>query len=443
MHRVGITSLFIGFVCCTLNCLADDWPQWMGPTRNGVYGETGIADRIPSSGLKILWRAPVLNGYSGPAVAGNRVFVTDYEIAEGDIRNDPGARIDLKGKERVHCLDAMTGETLWKFEYDRPYKISYPNGPRATPTVDGNRVYVLGAEGDLHCLSADTGQVVWNRQLAEEYDTEPPIWGYAAHPLVHGDLVYTLAGGPGSAVVALNKLTGETVWQALTTKNIGYCPPMIYKLGGHELLVIWHSESINALDPLTGEVAWTYDLTPSYEMSIAAPQLHGNRLFACGIGEVSAMIELDANGRPADTLWKGKPKIGVYSGNATALFGNDAIYGADCGGGRFIAVNPQDGSRYWETTTLIIGKETRERVNHGTAFIVRHEGKHMIFAENGDLIFAKLSPEGHTELGRMHVLEPTAECFGRAVVWSHPAFANRCMFARNDKELVCVSLAKD
>jgi outer membrane protein assembly factor BamB len=441
--RLSSVILILGMIALTHPAVADDWPQWMGPTRDGVYHEEGIVDRIPAGGLKVLWKTPVANGYSGPAVAGNRVYVTDYVITEGSIRNDPGGRVKLEGQERVRCFDASTGEQTWTHAYARPYDISYPNGPRATPAVDGDHVYALGAEGDLHCLHRETGNVVWHRQLAEEFNTQTPIWGFAAHPLVHGDLVYTLAGGEGSAVLALNKLTGETVWQALTTKDIGYCPPVIYQLGGREQLIVWHSESINALDPATGAVTWTYPLAPRYQMSIAAPQLNGKRLFASGIGEIAAMIELDSQGKPSDTLWTGKPKIGVYSGNATVRFEDNAIYGADCGGGRYIAVNPADGSRYWETTVLITGTETRERLNHGTAFTVKHQDKHLIFAENGDLIFAKLTTEVFSELGRMHVLEPTAECFGRPVVWSHPAYARRCVFARNDQELVCVSLQDD
>lgn len=433
-------SLFLtcGFLAGGLGH-ADDWPQWMGPNRDGKYHESGIVESIPPSGLKVNWRVPIAKGYSGPAVADGRVFVTDYVMESGKITNNPGGRDELTGMERILCFDASTGEELWKVGYERPYKLSYPSGPRATPTVDGDRVYVLGAEGDLLCLSVDVGDVIWRKQLAEEYQTQTPIWGYAAHPLVAGNLLFTLAGGDGSAVVALDKRTGDVVWEALTTKNIGYCPPMLRTLGGKEQLIVWHAESINALDPKNGRLEWTYPLAPRYEMSIAAPQLNGNRLFASGIGETSAMVELDAHGKPGKTLWKGKPKIGVYSGNATALFESDAIYGSDCGSGMFIAVNPEDGTRYWQTFDLTTSG--KRRAGHGTAFVVKHEDKFILFSETGDLIFAKFSPQGFEELGRMHVLEPTGECFGRSIVWSHPALANQCLFARNDDELVCVSLA--
>jgi len=256
--------------------------------------------------------------------------------------------------------------------------------------------------------------------------------------LIHGDLLYCLAGGERGVVVALNKLTGDVVWQALSTSEIGYCPPMIHVLGGKEQLVVWHPESINALDPKTGQVSWTYPLAPSYGMSIAAPQISGNRMYASGIGEKGAMIELDESGKPSTTLWTGRTKVGIYSGNSTPIFDGNVIYGTDCGTGAFMAVNAEDGSRYWQTFDLTTGG--KRRASHGTAFIVKHEDKFILFTETGDLVFAKLSPSGFEELGRMHVLEPTGNYSGRSVVWSNPALANKCLYARNDKELVCVSL---
>ncbi|MFK7734843.1 MAG: PQQ-binding-like beta-propeller repeat protein [Pirellulaceae bacterium] len=442
MRRIAATlSVMLCLALGNSETRAEDWPQWMGPERNGVYEEDGLIRSIPESGLRKLWSTPIAAGYAGPAVAGDRVFVTDYVTTSGKSTNNPGKRDAMNGKERVLCLDEKTGKEIWKFEYERPYSLSYANGPRATPTVDGDRVYVLGAEGDLLCLQVASGDVVWRKQLAETYDTESPIWGYSAHPLIYGDMVITLAGGKGSAVVALDKMTGAELWKSLTTADIGYCPPTVYELGGKPRLVIWHSDSINCLELSDGSVYWTYKLKPRYGMSIAAPQLLGNRLFACGIGETSAMLELDAEGKPGESLWDGTPKTGIYSGNATALFTEDAIYGADCGSGKFIAVNPDDGSRFWESFALTGGGE--RRISHGTSFVVLNEDVYFIFAETGDLILAKLSTTGFSELGRTRLLEPTGECFGREVVWSHPAFANRCVFARNDKEIVCYSLAAE
>ena len=187
----------------------DDWPQWMGPNRDGQYRETGLVEKIPEGGLPVKWRVPVSYGYSGPAVADGKVFVTDYIIESGTSKNNPGGRDKLQGTERLLCFDANTGQTLWKVEYQRPYNLSYAKGPRATPTIDGKNVYALGAEGDLLCVDINDGNTIWRKQLAEEYSSQPPIWGHSAHPLVHKDLVICLAGGEGSVVVALDKRTAH------------------------------------------------------------------------------------------------------------------------------------------------------------------------------------------------------------------------------------------
>ncbi len=168
-------------------------------------------------------------------------------------------RQGVPGHERVLCLDAADGKVLWKHDYDCPYTISYPNGPRTTPVVESETVYTLGAMGDLLCLSTTDGQVRWSKKLTEAYKTDPPVWGYASHLLVDGELLYTLAGGEGSAIVALNKQTGKEVWRALSSQEVGYSPPMIYELAGKRQLVVWLSEAIYGLDPTTGKELWKVD----------------------------------------------------------------------------------------------------------------------------------------------------------------------------------------
>src|SRR5262245_55082612 len=180
------------------SAVADDWPQWLGPGRDDVWKETGIIERFGAGGANIKWRVPISGGYSGPAVAGGKVFVTDYVRAGGDASNDPGARAELRGNERVLCLAADTGKLLWKHEYECPYKISYPSGPRTTPTVAGGKVYTLGAEGHLFCLDAESGRVFWWKELKKAYQIEAPMWGFCGHPLVDGNKLFCLVGGPGS-----------------------------------------------------------------------------------------------------------------------------------------------------------------------------------------------------------------------------------------------------
>ena len=174
-------------------------------------------------------------------------------------------------------------------------------------------------------------------------------------------------------------------------------------------------------------------------MSIAVPRLKGNRLFASGIGEVGAMLELGADGKSVKELWKGQPKIALYSSNAPAIVDGDTVYGADCGGGQFIAFSAIDGTRLWESYQPTAGG-TR-RASHGTAFVVRNEDRYFLFTETGDFVLAQLTPKEYKELGRAHVIEPTSDAFGRPVVWTHPAFANKRMVVRNDKEIISVDLA--
>ena len=298
---------------------ADDWPQWMGTKRDSVWRETGIVDQFPEGGLEVRWRTPVELGYAGPAMAGGKVVLTDFVRDSGTIRNKPGGRDKLSGKERVLCFDAKSGDELWKHEYDCTYAVSYPSGPRCTPTIDGDLVYTLGTEGNLLCLRIADGDVVWEKDLTEVYGAETPIWGFAAHPLVDGDLLYCVVGGEGSVAVAFEKRTGREVWRQLSAPEPGYCPPTMIQHAGLKQLLIWHPTAVNSLNPITGEVYWSIPLRPDYAMSIAAPRKSGDFLFASGIGNVGAVMRLDDRRPAAEIVWRGKPKNAVYCATALRL----------------------------------------------------------------------------------------------------------------------------
>ncbi len=440
--RIHMYSLALSVCLATLStsvCDAEDWPQWLGPQRDGVWRETGIIKNIPAKGLPIKWRAAVGLGYSGPAVADGKVFVMDYAKESGKLINNPGGTTRLTGKERVLCFSEKTGKLIWKHEYNQPYNISYAAGPRCTPTVEGDRVYTFGAEGRLTCLDVNSGDLVWSKLLTKEYKTKTPIWGYASHPLVSGDLLYAIAGGKGSVCVAFNKKTGKEVWRALSAGGQGYCPPTMINHAGTQQLLIWHPESLNSLNPLTGKVYWSLPIRAGYNMSIMAPRKLGNQLYISSIGNVSAMITLDDKRPAAKFSWHGKAKTSVFCSNGTPFLHDGMIYGCDIETGALIGASMKDGKRLWQTTKPTDNNPRRSR--HATAFIVKHEDRFLLFSDVGDLIIADLSPEGYKEQGRFHVLAPTNEAFGRKVVWCHPAFANKCMFVRNDKELVCVDLA--
>ncbi len=429
-------------------CLAIDWPQWGGPDRDGVWRESGILTKFPSGGPKVLWRTPLGTGYSGPSVADGKVYVMDRERAKDkDGKPLRPAREGVPGNERVFCLDASTGKAIWEHSYPCPYRVSYSSGPRTTPLVSGEFVYTLGAMGDLICLEKDTGKLRWKKNLLAAYNLEqPPVWGYAAHPLIEGDLLITLVGGPGSAVVALRKDNGEEVWRALTTQEVGYSPPMIHEAGGKRQLVIWLSESLNSLDPLTGKVHWTqpYPLQGEPQrpaVNIITTRRLDDKLFISTYYHGPLMMKLAADKPGAEVLWKGKSDNpikpdGLHSLMASPVLKDGHIYGT-CANGELRCLKADTGEQLWETYDATGGK----KADCGTAFLIPQGDRFVIFNDDGELILADLSPKAYKEIDRTKILEPVHEARGRIVVWSHPAFAQRCIFARNDKEIVCVSMA--
>jgi outer membrane protein assembly factor BamB len=451
MRRIGFVLLLVVWLGGSAKIgRAEDWPQWGGAHRDGVWRESGILDRFPEGGPKVLWRLPIGTGYSGPAVANGKVFVMDRERAK-DAEGKPlrATRDGVPGNERVLCLDAATGKSIWTHAYDCPYRVSYASGPRTTPLVHQNRVYALGTMGDLLCIDQETGKVVWSKKLLKEYGLgSPPVWGFAAHPLIEGDLLYTLVGAPNAAVVALNKDTGAEVWRALQTQEVGYSPPMIYEAGGTRQLIIWLSESINSLDPATGKVHWTLPYPTRGDVqrpavNIIQVQRLDDLLFISTFYHGPMVLKLAADKPAAEVLWQGKSDNplkpdGLHSLMAAPIMKDGHIYGA-CANGELRCIDLKSRKQLWETYDATGGK----KADCGTAFLIPNGNRYFIYNDSGELILADLSPQGYKELGKARVLEPNHTARGRIVVWSHPAFANRCFFARNDKEIICVSLAAD
>ncbi|MDA8744677.1 PQQ-like beta-propeller repeat protein [Rubripirellula amarantea] len=442
VHSMIACSMIACSMIDVADASAEDWPGWMGASRDGVISDEGLLTEIPESGLEVKWRTPIAGGYAGPAVADGRVFVFDYLKEKGESFNNPGERANVYGKERLIALDEKTGKELWKHEYDCPYNISYPAGPRCTPTVDGDRVYTLGSEGDFRCLNVADGNLIWKRNLKTDFSAEVPIWGFASHPLVEGDLVYIMVGGEAQSIVAFDKQSGEVRWKALDGKA-GYCPPSLVELGGKRQLIVFNPEGVHSLKPSDGSVHWSVPITPEYEMSIARPMVEGNRVYASGIRTESLMIEVADDSESAKELWRGESKDAVHSANSTPMFVDGVIYGTDCNNGNLVAVDGTDGTILWSTFEATRPGEKRF-IRHGTAFLTRlgNTDRYLLMSEMGDLIMAKLTKEGFEDLGRFHAIEPTGECFGRKVVWSHPAYANKTAFMRNDEEIVAVSIAK-
>ena len=428
--------------------LADDWPQWLGPQRDGVWREKGIVKEFPAN-MKPMWRTPIGQGYAGPAVFGDRVYLMDrIRSKEPDVKPAKGFR-SIKGTERILCLDATSGKQLWKREYDCTYKLSYPSGPRVTPVVTDGRVYVLGAMGGLQCLDAKSGEVVWEKNVVKEYKVKsPPVWGYSASPLVEGDLLYSLVGGEGSAIVAFDKKTGKEVWKALTTEEVGYSPPTFVHAGGVTQLIVWLSESINGLDAKTGKVLWTeqYPVARKPErpaVNIVTVVPHGRLLFVSTVYHGPMMLELDKDKPAAKMIWRGKSNNpskpdGIHALMATPVLKDGYLYGV-CAQGELRCIDAKTNKQQWQTYDFTGGKES----DCGTAFIIPKGDQFVIFNDEGELFLAELTPKGHKVVSKAKVIEPVEKARGREVVWSHPAFARKCVFVRNDKEIVCYSLAEE
>ena len=451
-------SVFLS--CCAGFCLfftpsallADDWPQWLGPKRDSIWRESAIVDAFPATGPKFLWKAPIGSGYAGPALAEGKVFVTDHMPRVTGKRSDKPAA-EEPDNERITCLDEKTGQQIWQHHYECSYEgMGYPSGPRATPVVKDGRVYTLGGMGDLLCLNASDGKVVWSVNFVRDRGARVPVWGFAAHPLLDGQKLICLIGGTQGLVVAFDKDTGKELWHALSSKQTGYCPPMIYQVGSKRELIIWNPEAVAGLDPETGHTIWTvpWHIHAQSSMSTSTPRYVAGKLFLTSFYNGPLMLGIDPSGEEATVLWKGKwfetarsgaseiptGTDGLHCIISTPFMTEDAIYGV-CSYGEFRALDVKTGKRFWETFAPTTGKEER----FGTAFVVKHEDRYFLFSEKGDLVQARLSREKYEELGRMHIIEPTNTMAGRPVVWTHPAFANRCVYARNDKEIVCVSLA--
>jgi len=442
-QRIALALAFLP-IC---SARADDWPQWLGPQRDGVWREAGIIEKFPEGGPPVLWRHKIGAGYSGPAVADGRVYVMDRQLAAGAKNHDESmmprrAPQPIAGTERVLCFDAsggqQSGKLLWTHEYDCPYGVSYPAGPRATPVVADGRVYTLGTEGHLHCLNATDGKVVWSRDFKKDYGAKTPVWGHSAHPLLDGDKLICMVGGDGTTVVAFHKDTGKELWRALSAKGPGYCPPMIYPAGGTRQLVVWHAEAVCGLEPQTGKQLWSVDAPTYQQMSIATPRLENDRLFVTAYPNTSLMLKLASDRPAAEVEWKGEVKknTGFFTVFSTPHFEDGHVYGVSSGG-VLTCLKADTGGRLWQTT------QPHGPKPEGSAemFLVKNGDRWFVANEHGDLIIARLSPKGYEEISRAHLLKPTGTGFGRPVLWSHPAFANRCAYMRNDEELICVSLA--
>jgi outer membrane protein assembly factor BamB len=404
---------------------SDDWPQWRGPGRDAAWPATGILEEFPPAGLKVCWRAVVGPGWSSPVVAGGRVYLTDAELKSPDAR------------ERVLCLEEATGKPLWTHSYE----VAYPDwaftqgpgrGPTATPIVDGGRLYAVGLMGDLICFDAATADVLWKKDLQQEYGIQE--FSTNASPLIEGDLLILFIGSAiaksEACVIALDKTSGKEVWKALN-ETVTACSPIVITHRGKRQLIVRTAESVTSLDPANGRLHWREAFKA--ENAVATPVFHKNLLLAGGV-----MLKLEADQDAPTVLSPARRAAAAasLSNTSTALLHGDLAVSARSSG-EFVCLAAMTGEQLWETDRVT-------DVRPGASIHVTAVGDvALLYTDRGELIRARLTETGYTEQSRARLLEPTTPFSGRNVAWPPPAYANRRIYVRNDKELICASLAAE
>ena len=427
--RIFVGAIVV-FAASSGSVVADDWPQWRGPKRDGVWRETGIIERFAGPELDKVWRAEIGSGYSGPTVANGRVYVTDRVVEPKQI-------------ERIHCLDAKTGKKRWTHSYDCEYRdVGYEAGPRASVTIDTGRAYSLGTMGHFFCLDASSGSVVWKKDLFSEYKIRMPIWGISCSPLVEEDRVIVQIGGEdGACIVAFDKKSGRESWRALDD-GASYSAPIVIEHGGKRTVVCYTAANVAGLDPRTGRVRWKHPFPPKrMVIGISTPVFHRDMIFVTNFFDGSLLLRLPSGRSSVEKVWQRagpseKDTDSLQSIISTPYLEGDYIYGVDSYG-ELRCLDLETGDRVWESLKAV------PKARWATIHLVKNRDRVWMFNERGELIISRLSPKGFEEISRAKLIEPTRDQLNRrdGVCWSHPAFASRHVFARNDNEIVCASLA--
>src|SRR6266481_2570428 len=424
----GIPSL-VSCGCVALfwvgHLFAADWPQWRGPNRDAVWTESGIVEKLPNTGLKVLWWAPIAMGYSSPVIAAGKVYLSDAEL------NKPMVR------ERVHCLEADSGKMRWSYCYETPapdwfFTEEQARGPGATPIVRKGKVYALDLFGNLVCLDTRHGNVVWKRNLKEEFQMKET--SVDSSPLIEGDFLILMLGGKGGAgIVALDRNTGREVWRGLD-EAVTWSSPIVIDAGGVRQLIVWTQQSVSSLNPANGKPYWREATSTGGSpgtAGVSTPVFQNSRLLVSGW-----MFQLEKDRPAGKTLWPEDKGVSrrILSDTSTGLLLGDYVYSAKAGGD-FLCLEAATGEEIWKTNTVT------DLVNGASIHVTIHGDSAFLFNNRGELIQARLAPSGYEEISRTKLIEPTSLFGSRKVAWAAPAFAHQNVYARNDQELICVSLA--
>lgn len=420
--------VFVGNVW-TETARAEDWPQWRGPNRDGVWQVEGVLSELPEGQIPLVWSKEIGSGYSGPTVAKGKVYVMDRTETD----------------ERVICLDSETGKEIWIHAYPAVYTVSYKAGPRASVTIDNGKAYAVGSMGYFHCFDAATGKVLWKRDLNADYDIQMPIWGIAASPLIYKQsVILQVSGANGACMVAFSLEDGKEIWRSLN-ERAGYSSPVVIQQAGQDVLVCWTGESLSGLDPNSGKVHWAHPMLPrNMPIGIATPYIDNERVFVSSFYDGSLMIRTPKDTLTSSVVWRAigtdeQKTASLHSMIGTPIVDGKYVYGVDSYG-EFRCLNAETGDRIWEDLSAV------PKARWSTIHMVKQANtdKIWMFNERGELLIANLSPTGLKILDRCQLIEPTKAQLPQrgGVCWSHPAFAEKSIFIRNDNRIVRASLAQ-
>jgi outer membrane protein assembly factor BamB len=377
-----------------------DWPQWRGPNRDGISSETGLLDKWPAAGPPLVWKATGLGeGYAAFSIVGNRLY-TQGQHGE---------------QEFVYAYDTATGKQVWRTPSGRAYRESRGNGPRGTPTFDGGRLYAIAADGTLLCLDAASGKRIWGKNFTSDFGGSMPNWGYSESPLVEGDRVIVTPGGQGASVVALNKLTGETIWKS-GNDGAGYSSPMPYDAGGKRNVVVFTQSAVVALDMKTGEQQWRYAQVANRVANIATPIVQNGHVFVSSdYGTGCALLKL-----PAGTqVYFHREMKNHYS---SSVLVNGTVYGFNSA--VLTAMNFLTGEVAWRDRSV------------GKGSVAYAEGHIYAIGENGTIGLVEATPTAYKEKSRFEISR------GAFPTWTPPVIANGRLYVREQDNLYSYNIKR-
>jgi outer membrane protein assembly factor BamB len=395
---------------------ADDWPQWRGPDRTEISREKGLLKSWPSGGPKLLWTySEAGNGYSGPAVVGDRLYIMG---TEGD-------------SDVVLALDTKNGKKLWSTRFAPVYEHDRGNGSRGTPTVDGDVLYGLGGQGELVCLAVADGSKRWSVNLKKDLGGQMMSgWGYSESPLVDGDKLICTPGGRKGTLAALDKKNGKVIWRSADlTDAAGYASPIAVDFGGTRMIIQMTGKGVAGVDARDGKLLWRYTPQSTYRTAVVpTPIFHDGHVYVTsGYNAGCDLIKLSgdsASGFKAEKVYANKNMVNHHGG--VVLF-EGHVYGYSDSNG-WICQDFKTGKIVWKA----------ERSKLGKGSVTFADGKLYCYSErDGTAVLIDASPKGWQEHGRFKIPKESQMRARRGSVWTHPVVANGKLYLRDQELLYC------